>query len=148
MLCLLRNLRMEVHKGLRLPRNLRMEVHKVLCLPRNLRMEVHKVLCLPRNLHFKKQLKPLITMEGRFRAWSDHDPRMTRDRLAHIIPQSLTGQLRSHPFHSIENNSISCVRYVSKTYFVLRLPRNLHMEVHNVLCLPRNLHMECHIHWS
>ena len=36
-------------------------------LPRNLHMEVHKALCLPRNLHFKKQVKTLITMEGRFR---------------------------------------------------------------------------------
>ena len=27
---------------------------------------------------------------------------------------------------------------------MLRLPRNLHMEVHKVLCLPRNLHMEVH----
>ena len=50
MLCLPRNLHMEVHKVLCLPRNLRMEVHTVLCLPRTLRMEVHKVLCLPRNL--------------------------------------------------------------------------------------------------
>ena len=66
--CLPRNLRIEVHKVLRLPRNLRIEVHKVLCLLRTLHMEVHKVLCLPPNLHFKKQLKPLITMEGRFRA--------------------------------------------------------------------------------
>ena len=58
---------MEVHKVLCLPGNLRMQVHKVLRLPRNLRMEVYKVLYLPRNLHFKKQLKPLITMEGRIR---------------------------------------------------------------------------------
>ena len=28
--------------------------------------------------------------------------------------------------------------------FVLRLPRNLHIEVHKVLCLPRNLHLEVH----
>ena len=27
---------------------------------------------------------------------------------------------------------------------MLRLPRNLHMEVHTVLCLPRNLHTEVH----
>ena len=58
----------EVHKVLCLPRNLRMEVHKVLHLPRTLRMEVHKVLHLPRHLHFKKQVKALIPMDGRFRA--------------------------------------------------------------------------------
>ena len=58
---------MEVHKVLRLPRTLHMEVHEVLRLPRNLHMEVHTALCLPRNLHFKKQMKTLITMEGRFR---------------------------------------------------------------------------------
>ena len=57
----------KVHKLLRLPRNLHMDVHKVLRLPRNLDMEVHKVLCLLRNLHFKKQVKTLIPMEGRFR---------------------------------------------------------------------------------
>ena len=56
---------MEVHKVLRLPRNPHMEVHKVLCLRRNLHIEVHKVLCLPRHLHVKKQVKTLITMEGR-----------------------------------------------------------------------------------
>ena len=38
------------HKVLCLPRNLHMEVHKVLRLPRSLHMEVHKVLRLPRNL--------------------------------------------------------------------------------------------------
>ena len=64
----------EVHKVLRLPRNLRTEVHKVLRLPRTLHMEVHKVLRLLPNVHFKKQLKPLIMMEGR----SEHDPRMIR----------------------------------------------------------------------
>ena len=53
MLCLPRNLHMEVHKVLCLPRNLHMEVHKVLCLPRNLHMEVHKVLRLPRNPHME-----------------------------------------------------------------------------------------------
>ena len=53
-------------------------VHTALCLPRNLHMEVHKVLRLPRNLHFKKQMKTLIAMEGRFRQRSEHDPRMIR----------------------------------------------------------------------
>ena len=67
------------------------------------------------------------------RAGSEHDPRMTRDRLATVVPQTLTCQLR-----------ISCVRYLSTTHFILRLPRHLHMEVHKVLCLPRNLHMEVH----
>ena len=38
---------------------------RLLCLPRNLHMEVHKVLCLPRHLHVKKQVKTLITMKGR-----------------------------------------------------------------------------------
>ena len=75
---------MEVHKVLCLPRNLRLEVHKVLHLPRNLRTQVHKVLRLPRNLHFKRQVKTLTTMEGRF----EHDPTMTRDRLATVVPQS------------------------------------------------------------
>ena len=50
MLCLPRNLHMEVYK-VRLARNLHMEGHKVLCLPRNLHREVHKVLRVPRNLH-------------------------------------------------------------------------------------------------
>ena len=81
MLCLPRNLHMEVHKVLHLPRNLRMEVYKVL---RNLRMQVHKVLRLPRTLHFKRQVKTLTAMEGRF----EHDPTMTRDRLATVVPQS------------------------------------------------------------
>ena len=81
-----RNLHMEVHKVLCLPGNLHMEVHKVLHLPRNLHMEVHKVLHLSRNLHFKKQVKPLIPMDGRFRPC----PRMTRDRLATVVPQTLT----------------------------------------------------------
>ena len=71
MLCLLQNLHIEVHKVLFLPRRLRIEVHKVLRLPRNLRIEVHKVLRLPRS-HFKKQVKTLIRMEGRF----EHDPTM------------------------------------------------------------------------
>ena len=84
MLCLPRNLHMELHKVLRLPRNLHLEVHKVLCLLRHLLMEAHKVLCLPRNLHFKKQVKTLTTMEGRF----EHDSSMTRDRLATVVPQS------------------------------------------------------------
>ena len=53
LLCLPRNLRMEVHKVLRLPRNLRMEVHKVLRLPRNLHMEVHKALRLQRILRME-----------------------------------------------------------------------------------------------
>ena len=67
---------------------------------------------------------------------------MTRDRLAHVVPQSLTCQLRSTL--SIEKHSISCAQYLSKTHFVLRLPRNLRMEVHEVLSLPRNLHLEVH----
>ena len=52
MLCLPRNLHMEVYK-VRLARNLHMEGHKVLCLPRNLHREVHKVLRVPRNLHME-----------------------------------------------------------------------------------------------
>ena len=48
--------------------------HEILHLPRNLHMEVHKVLRLPRNLHFKKQVKTLTPMEGRFRPC----PRMIR----------------------------------------------------------------------
>ena len=74
----------KTHFVLRLPRNLHMEVHKVLCLPRNQHMELHKALRLPRNLQFKKQVKTLTTMEGRF----EHDPSMTRDRLAIVVPQS------------------------------------------------------------
>ena len=42
-------------KVLCLPRDLHMEVHKVLCLPRDLRMKVHKVRRLPRNLHIKRR---------------------------------------------------------------------------------------------
>ena len=53
MLCLSRNLHVEVHKVLCLPRNLHIEVHQVLCPPQNLHFEVHQVLCLPGNLHFK-----------------------------------------------------------------------------------------------
>ena len=68
-----RNLHMEVHKVLRLPRNLHMEVHK--SVVHEMHMQVHKVLCLPRNLHFKKQVKTLIPMEGRFRPC----PRMIRE---------------------------------------------------------------------
>ena len=56
---------MEILKVLRLPRILHKEVHKVLHLPQILRVEVHKVLRLPRILHVKKQVKKLITMEGR-----------------------------------------------------------------------------------
>ena len=66
-------------------------------------------------------------------------PTMTRDRLAHVVPQTLACQVRSHA-PLVLKNSISCVRYLSK----MRLPRNLHMEVHKVLCLPRSLHMEVH----
>ena len=75
---------MEVHKVLHLPRNLHLEVHKVLRLPRNLHMQVHRVLRLPRNRHFKRQVKTLTTMEGRF----ERDPTMTRDRLATVVPRS------------------------------------------------------------
>ena len=76
----------------------------------------------------------------------DHDPSMTRDRLAPVVPQSQTCRrlARFEATGSIEKYSISCVRYLSKTHFVLRLPRILHLEVHKVLCLPRNLHMEVH----
>ena len=52
-LYLSRNLHVEVHKVLRLPRSLRVEVHQVLYLPRNLHFEVYKALRLPRNLHFE-----------------------------------------------------------------------------------------------
>ena len=84
-----RNLHLEVHKVLRLPRNLHMDVHKVLHLPRNLDMEVHKVLCLPRNLRFKKQVKTLINPDGgTIPTMPEHDPRMTRDHLAPVVPQS------------------------------------------------------------
>ena len=41
-LCLSRNLRVEVHKVLYLSRNLHFEVHKVLRLPRNLHIEGHR----------------------------------------------------------------------------------------------------------
>ena len=112
-LCLPRNLHMEVHKVLHLPRNLHMEVHKVLHLPRHLHMEVHKVLHLPRNLHMEvhKSVVPATksalqeTSEnsnpdgGLIPTMPEHDPRMTRDRLATIVPQTLTCQLRSHRFH-------------------------------------------------
>ena len=50
MLCLPRNLHLEVHKVLHLSRILHVEVHKVLRLSRNLHFEAHKVLCLPRKL--------------------------------------------------------------------------------------------------
>ena len=50
-LCLSGTLRIKVHKALYLSRNLHVEVHKVLRLPRSLHVEVHQVLCLPRNLH-------------------------------------------------------------------------------------------------
>ena len=128
MLCLPRNLHMEVHKVLHLPRHLHMEVHKVLCRPRNLHMEVHKALRLPRNLHFKRP-----NHNGRP---TDHDPRLSRNRRSAELDLPGSG--------SIEKYSISCVRYLSKTHFVLHLPRNLHLEVHKVLHLLRNLHMEVH----
>ena len=96
------------------------------------------MLRLPRNLHFKKQVKILITMEGRF----GHDPRPFRNRRSAEL--ALPGS--EPPFVSlcIEKHSISCVRYLSNTHFVLRLPRNRHFEVHKVLCLPRNRHFEVH----
>ena len=64
---------------------------------------------------------------------------MTRDLLAHIVPQSLTGRFGATL--SIEKRSILCVRYLSKMHFVLRQPRNLHLKLHKVLCLPRHLHV-------
>ena len=87
-LCLLRNLHMEVHKVLRLPRNLHLDVQKVLQLPQNLDMEVHKVLRLPRNLHFKKTSENSNPNGGTIPTMPDHDPSMTRDRLAPVVPQS------------------------------------------------------------
>ena len=44
---------------------------------------------------YKKQVKTLVTMEGRF----EYDPSMTRDRPETVIPQSLTCQVRSHPVY-------------------------------------------------
>ena len=55
----------------------------------------------------------------------DHDPRMTRDRLASFRRARLA---RFEATGSIEKYSISCVRYLSKTHFVLRLQRNLHLD--------------------
>ena len=109
------DLPMEVHKVLHLPRHLHMEVHKVLHLPRNLHMEVHKVLHLPRNLHMEvhKSVAP-ATKSAHAGSQSavpatksalqettipENDPSMTRDRLAPVVPQTLTCQLRSHRFH-------------------------------------------------
>ena len=48
----------------------------------------------------------------------NHDPRMTRDPSFHKARLCL---LRSH-LSSIEKYTISCVRYLSKTHFVVRLP--------------------------
>ena len=65
---------------------------------------------------------------------------MIRDRLATIVPQTLTFQLPSQ-LVSIKIQ-YSCLGYLSATHFVLRLPGHLHMEIHKVLNLPRNMYME------
>ena len=68
----------------------------------------------------KKQVKALVTMEGRFQ----HDPSMTRDRPATVVPQSLTCQVRSHPLYwktqhfvrPISLKNAICSRPPSKTH--------------------------------
>ena len=69
--------------------------------------QVQKMLHLTRNLHFKKQVKTLTPMDGRFRAWSEHDPR---------------------PFAISPQRILYCACHEICTW-------NLHMEVPKVLCL-------------
>ena len=52
-------------------------------------MELHQ-----QRVH-KKQVKTVVTMEGRF----EHDPNMTRDRPETVVPQSLTCKVRRHPLY-------------------------------------------------
>ena len=104
---------MEVHKVLHLPRNLHMEVHKVLHLPQNLHMEVHKsVVPATKSAHAGSQSAVPATKSalqeisansnpngGTIPTVPENDPRITRDRLATVVLQTLTCQLRSHRFH-------------------------------------------------
>ena len=65
------------------------------------------------------------------------DPRMTRDRLATVVPQSWTCQVRAIVL--LKNTTFH-------TSLFLNLPRNQHMELHKVLHkvlrLPRHLLIE------
>ena len=60
-LCLSRNLHVELHKVLCLSGTLRIKVHKALYLSRNLHVEVHKVLRLPRSLHVEVHQVPYLS---------------------------------------------------------------------------------------
>ena len=137
MLCLPRNVHFEVHKVLHLPRILHMEVAvpatksahggSQSAAPATKSAHGGSQSAVPAtNLRVKKQVKTLTTMEGRFRAWPETVSPRRSTKLD--LPAS-------EPPFLLKNHSISCVRYLSKTHFVLRLLRNLHMEVHKVLCL-------------
>ena len=119
MLCLPRNLHLEVHIALCLPRNLHMEVHKVLRLPRNLHIEIHKVLHMPRILH----------MEAHKVLRLPQNLRMEVHELL-CLPRNL--HMEVHKVLRLPRNLRMAV------HKVLCRPRNLHMEVHKVPRLLRN----------
>ena len=73
-------------------------------------MELHQ-----QNLH-QKQVKTLVTMEGRF----EHDPSMTRDRPETVVPQSLTFQVRGHPLHRKTQHFVHPLS-LQKRFFVQKL---------------------------
>ena len=104
MLCLPRNLHMQVHQVLGLPRDLHTEVHKVLRLPRNLHTKVHEALRLPRNLYIKR--------------------RRPADARAYIRP---LGTSAAHSAHGGSQSAVPADLH-TEVHKVLCLPRNLHME--------------------
>ena len=141
----------------------------MLCLPRNLHMEVHEALCLPRNLHIQRRcpadarayIRPLGKQQSAVPATrSAHGGSQSTapaTKSAHEGSQSAAPATKSahpapapsrrqgvHPTPWQAAKCCACHEICTRrfTKYCLRLPRNLHMKVHKVLRLPRNLHIK------
>ena len=83
-----------------------MEVHKVLAATKSAPRGSQSAVPATKSAHGGSQsavpaTKSALqeTSENSNRNGGEHDPGVTRDRLAHVVPQSLTCQLRSNPFY-------------------------------------------------
>ena len=126
MLCLPRNMRVEVHKVLRLSRALRVELHKVLYLPRNLRVEIHKVLCLRRNrrVEVRKVLYLLRNLQTSRMSKSNDSLHLSRN--VQSAAPATKAAVRS------ETAPIPCTCYEKSTF-----------NHENMMCLPRKVITMC-----
>ena len=164
---------LKFHRILRLPRKVTLQPHQMLLLPRKMMriidcrriwnviytmrratgitLQPHQILCLPRksalqNLSeiLRERLKRQFQCAAdstMIRTWSEHDPTMIRPWSEHEL-------VISHP--PVRRGYFSRSGYLLKFHRILRLPRKVTLQPHQMLLLPRKMMriIDCRRIWN